>query len=87
MLLTGYQHPKTAHINHNKVYKLISFMAMMEKIKFEVEGYECKRCKHQWVPKRKDPPKVCPFCCSRYWQTEVRFPTISKAQKKRKRKK
>lgn len=34
----------------------------------EVEGYECSRCVHQWVPRNKERvPRVCPKCKSPYW--------------------
>ena len=39
----------------------------MGKIKFEVEGYQCERCKHKWVPRNKEEPSVCPECKSPYW--------------------
>lgn len=33
-----------------------------------LEGFGCERCKHEWVPrKREDPPRVCPRCKSPYW--------------------
>ena len=32
-----------------------------------LKGWECERCKHQWVPREKDYPKVCPKCKSPYW--------------------
>lgn len=27
----------------------------------------CLRCKHEWISKRKQLPKVCPKCKSPYW--------------------
>ena len=37
-------------------------------VKFEVEGFQCERCKHKWVPRNiKDTPRVCPRCKSPYW--------------------
>ncbi|MCX6748386.1 MAG: hypothetical protein NT076_02170 [Candidatus Pacearchaeota archaeon] len=56
----------------------------------EMKGYKCLRCGEVWIPRKKHPagkeiPDVCPRCKSHSWQTKVRFPTISKAQKKRKR--
>lgn len=39
----------------------------MGKIKFEVEGYQCERCGHKWVPRNKGEPAVCPECKSPYW--------------------
>lgn len=42
----------------------------MPEIELKVDGYECNRCKHQWIPKQKGSPKVpavCPKCKSPYW--------------------
>jgi len=39
----------------------------MCKVKFEVEGYECLRCRHKWIPKNVKKPKTCPHCRSPYW--------------------
>ncbi|MEM5836300.1 MAG: hypothetical protein QXR09_02075 [Candidatus Aenigmatarchaeota archaeon] len=30
-------------------------------------GYRCFRCKHEWLPRGKNIPKVCPRCKSPYW--------------------
>lgn len=34
-----------------------------------IPGYRCSRCGHTWVPRRPNPPKVCPNrkCKSPYW--------------------
>ncbi|CAD6513344.1 hypothetical protein NMT12_190029 [metagenome] len=32
-----------------------------------LRGYECERCKHQWVPRDESIPTVCPKCKSPYW--------------------
>jgi len=42
---------------------------MTPKITFEVEGYECSRCGHKWVPRTKTEiePTICPKCKSPYW--------------------
>ena len=38
-----------------------------------LDGHECERCEHQWVPLNKtDMPKVCPKCKSPYWNTPRR---------------
>ena len=50
-----------------------------EKIKFEVEGYECKRCGYHWIPKKDKYPVSCPKCRSAYWHTE----RINKKRKKK----
>jgi hypothetical protein len=34
-----------------------------------LKGYECERCKHTWVPRENELPKVCPKCKSPYWNT------------------
>lgn len=39
----------------------------MGKIKFEVEGYQCGRCSHKWVPRGSEMPTSCPSCHSPYW--------------------
>ncbi len=39
----------------------------MAKIRLELEGYRCERCKHEWVARGKEEPKVCPKCKSPYW--------------------
>jgi len=41
------------------------------KIKLTIDGYECERCKHQWMPRTKDEtPITCPKCKSAYWNKE-----------------
>jgi DNA-directed RNA polymerase subunit RPC12/RpoP len=37
----------------------------MKQIK--IAGYECYRCSHQWSPRKKKKPRVCPHCKSPYW--------------------
>lgn len=38
-----------------------------------LDGYECERCTHQWVPRnRTRAPKVCPRCKSPYWDRKRR---------------
>jgi predicted Zn-ribbon and HTH transcriptional regulator len=40
----------------------------MPTVKFEVEGFRCERCGHQWVPMDKErEPRVCPRCKTPYW--------------------
>jgi predicted Zn-ribbon and HTH transcriptional regulator len=41
------------------------FMVKMVEIRFK--GYRCERCGHEWVPKSKNLPRVCPNCKSPYW--------------------
>ena len=36
--------------------------------KVMLQGYQCERCGHKWVPRNKDEnPNVCPKCKSPYW--------------------
>lgn len=35
--------------------------------RIKLEGYACDRCGHQWAPRSKDVPRVCPLCKSPYW--------------------
>ena len=39
----------------------------MAKIKIEVDGYQCERCKHKWIARKKEYPILCPKCKSAYW--------------------
>ena len=38
---------------------------MAEKV--PLMGYRCERCKHEWLPRNKEAPRVCPKCKSPYW--------------------
>jgi hypothetical protein len=42
---------------------------MSPKVKFEVEGWECLRCGHKWIPRIMTDvePTICPKCKSPYW--------------------
>jgi predicted Zn-ribbon and HTH transcriptional regulator len=41
---------------------------MAYKVKIEVDGYQCLRCGHRWVPRNVDvEPTICPKCKSPYW--------------------
>jgi len=41
---------------------------MSYRVKFEVEGYQCLRCGHKWVPRNaNEEPTICPKCKSPYW--------------------
>ena len=35
----------------------------------KLDGYQCERCEHAWVPRDKsgELPSVCPKCKSPYW--------------------
>lgn len=43
----------------------------MGRVKIEVDGFECERCNHKWIPRKgdklKEEPIVCPGCNSPYW--------------------
>lgn len=40
----------------------------MARVKIEVEGFQCERCGHKWVPRGSgEEPAVCPKCKSPYW--------------------
>ena len=38
--------------------------------KTKVDGFQCQRCQHKWVPRFATiRPKTCPKCRSVYWET------------------
>ena len=39
-------------------------------MKVKVNGLECKRCNHKWIP-RKPEVMLCPKCHSPFWNKEV----------------
>tara|TARA_Y100000310_G_scaffold284286_1_gene306973 strand:+ start:153 stop:299 length:147 start_codon:yes stop_codon:yes gene_type:complete len=40
----------------------------MAEIEIKIKGYQCERCKHEWVPRNKEEtPIICPRCKSPYW--------------------
>ena len=39
----------------------------MAEFKLEVTAYKCNRCGHQWIPREKKKPTICPKCKSPYW--------------------
>ncbi|VVB83894.1 Uncharacterised protein [uncultured archaeon] len=41
----------------------------MAELKIEVTAYRCERCSHQWIPRNKVKPIICPKCKSPYWKT------------------
>jgi len=48
-------------------------MNCMGKIKIEVDGYLCEKCKHKWIPKKKKVrPVQCPKCKSARWDEPKR---------------
>lgn len=40
---------------------------MVKMVSITLQGYRCERCKHEWLPKGKEAPMVCPKCKSPYW--------------------
>lgn len=47
---------------------------MSELVDITLKGYRCRRCGHQWVPRRIfgeiREPRVCPRCRSPYWNRD-----------------
>jgi len=41
----------------------------MEMAKIILNGWQCERCGHRWVPRQEttEQPRVCPKCKSPYW--------------------
>lgn len=38
------------------------------KIKLTVDGYQCEKCGHKWLPHKKSSyPVTCPKCRTPYW--------------------
>lgn len=48
--------------------------------KITIEGYQCERCEHAWVPrtKIKEEPTICPRCKSPYWNRPRKVYVIKK---------
>lgn len=45
-----------------------------------LEGYQCERCGHEWLPRDKnEEPRVCPKCKSPYWNRPRKTAKISTA--------
>ena len=56
--------------------------------KVQVDGFQCTRCGHVWVPRDiSDPPAVCPKCKSPYWdrprQNAIASEVVSQKRKRR----
>lgn len=49
----------------------------------QVPQWECKRCGHVWIGRRKDKPTKCPKCNSGYWDRDVERQSVIDANKKR----
>lgn len=35
----------------------------------QLPRYQCLRCPHSWVPRKRAYPRICPKCKSAYWDT------------------
>ncbi|MEM0171614.1 MAG: hypothetical protein QXV57_03535 [Thermoproteota archaeon] len=38
----------------------------------ELPRLKCKRCGHEWYPRKPEKPRICPRCKSPYWDVERR---------------
>jgi predicted Zn-ribbon and HTH transcriptional regulator len=52
---------------------------MGKRVKIQLDGWECERCGHRWVPRdmaaEPNGPRVCPKCKSPYWDRPRRTKT------------
>lgn len=39
----------------------------MALVPITVMGHRCERCSHEWIPRSKSHPTICPKCKSPYW--------------------
>ncbi len=39
----------------------------MAEIEVKMKKYKCDRCSHEWIPRQKEKPTICPKCKSPYW--------------------
>lgn len=39
----------------------------MAEIEIKKNGFRCERCNHEWIPRLKEYPTICPVCKSAYW--------------------
>ena len=42
----------------------------MPRVRITVDGWRCARCGYEWIPRKKELPRVCSRCKSPYWDTE-----------------
>jgi predicted Zn-ribbon and HTH transcriptional regulator len=56
--------------------------------KVMLEGFECERCGHKWVPRAatEDIPTICPKCKSPYWNKPRKTNTVDQAREAMKQK-
>ena len=51
--------------------------------KIQVQGCQCERCGHKWVPNNIDEePTICPKCKSAYWDKPRKNGETKDAKKK-----
>ena len=50
-----------------KIYKVYNTKICMAEVIIKKKGYKCERCGHQWIPRNKEQPIICPKCKSPYW--------------------
>ena len=50
----------------------------MAEIKITLKGFKCERCKHEWIPRNKERPIICPKCKSPYWDKPRKKDTMVK---------
>jgi len=50
-----------------------------------LQGFQCERCGHKWVPREEGDPRVCPKCKSPYWNSprKIQDYTIAGKQKRK----
>lgn len=44
----------------------------------KLNGYECEKCGHTWIPRMEEVPRVCPKCKSPYYDKPRRAPKLVK---------
>lgn len=50
-----------------------------------LQGFECERCGHKWVPREEGNPRVCPRCKSPYWDIPRKTPDYTIAAKSKRK--
>lgn len=48
---------------------------------FILPHLKCKRCGHQWIPRRPEVPRICPTCKTAYWNVARRQKKWQDSQK------
>lgn len=33
----------------------------------KIKGFKCDKCDHEWIQRKKEKPKICPKCKSKFW--------------------